>query len=147
MLSAAVLARELASELANDPAALGYGALLATGNLGAVADALNEVRAGIAVRRGVVQGYEILNAIVVADLTALTQIQLARLTLLCSASGGVDTAGDGTRALLAAMFGPSTTSRANLIALADRAGSRAEALFGVGTRVTHLDVARAIGRR
>lgn len=135
----------LTTELQGDPLALGYAAPLGAGSLGLVADVLNLVRPAVTIRRGIVTGAAIIGALDVAEFNALTQLQLTRLMVVCSASGGVDTGADGTRAILGALFPPGS-SRTALVALADRIGSRAEQLFGFGTVVTVNDVARAIGR-
>lgn len=133
----------LAAELTNDPNGYGYSVPLGLGQLQVVADLFNEVRGAIVLRRGNVTGAVIIGALSVTEFEALTQIQLTRLMVVCSATGGVDTSADGTRAILAALF-PVGASRTALIALADRTASRAEALFGAS--VTVNDVARALGR-
>lgn len=135
----------LAAELTNDPNGYGYSVPLGAGALGLVAALLNEVRPTIIIRRGVVQGAAIIGVLDATEFNLLTQIQLTRLMVVCSASGGVDTSADGTRAILASLFVVGA-SRAALISLADRSGSRAEQLFGFGENVTVNDVARALGR-
>lgn len=139
----AINSAALLAELQTDPTAIGYAAPLAAGSFSQLVALLNEPRAGVSIRRGLVQGSAIINAIAVAEFEALTQIQLTRLMVVCSASGGVDTAGNGTRAILASLFGAGP-SRAALIALSDRSGSRAELLFGQA--VIAADIAAALGR-
>lgn len=135
----------LLTEIITDPNAYGYANKILSGAYGELASLLNEVRAEIVIRKGLVQGYNIINAISVADFEALSQIQLTRLMVVCSASGGVDTASDGTRAIMGGLFGVGA-SRTSLIALGNRSGSRAEQLFGSGTNITHIDLAKAQGR-
>lgn len=130
----------LHTEITTDPTGLGYAT--ANGD-NAVAALFNAPRAGISVSKGIVQGYEVINALDAMEVAALTAIQLQRLGLLTGASGGVDTGSANTRTLLGVLFTTGSISRANLIALATRQGSRAEQLFGPGTFVDDVLVARA----
>jgi len=137
----------LTSEIQADPMAYGYAAFVAAGNDRGIADALNLVRAGASykVDVGVIDSYLIVSAIIPAELATRTSAQISQLQLLTGA-GRVDTAHPNVQAQFQAIFDAATApvSRAALIALAKRQGSRAEQLFG--TKVTLNQVAAALGR-
>lgn len=151
----------LRTELQNDPASLGYAALLTAGSDQGLADALNLRRASIQVRRADIAPAEIAGAIAVADYTALpgtpTAAQLSTERRFLAWLTGImavptlrllnDDGTDGPAiANFKAMFAAGTGTLTRLSALASRTGSRAEQLFGTGVGVTALDVARAFGR-
>lgn len=134
---------DLKAELLTDPAAIGYAALLAAGSHNRVADALNLPRVGQSVQRSVVATWEIVEATVPAEWAALTAAERQRYQTL-TALGTINVQGPNVRSQFAAMFGAGTTTRTNLLALQSRQGSRAEALFGEGERVTAEQVALAL---
>lgn len=134
---------ELADELTTDPDGLGYAdadGLQSNAELGRL---LNEVRPEYTVWRPRVEGRDIVGATVPDEWTALDAQERERFMALTGASGGVDTSSQHVRTAFARMFGPDTTTRANLIDLAQRNASRAEALFGEGTSVTLEDIRAA----
>lgn len=131
----------LLAELQNDPTAIGYAALLSAGKYGEVVAALNLPRGGVTVGRTLIPSWEFINALAPAEYILLTQAQRDYLMLVACA-GQVQLGGGGVRDALTALFGPATTSRANLIALLNRQASRAEFLFGQA--VTIEDCVRAI---
>lgn len=147
----------LKSELQTDPNAYGYAAT--NGNDVAKADLLNLARAAITIRRSDVPAKDLWEAIDVGDYTALqanptaTQLSLERRYLAWMT--GLPTFGtvrilndDGSNgpvaANLLAMFPAGSTTRARIVALASRNGSRAEQLFGQGVVVTAQDVGKAL---
>lgn len=152
-------AAALRTELQTDPAALGYAALVASGNDAGLASLLNAPRAGIAVRRADISTQELAEAILVTDFTALpanpTAAQLsserrylAWLTGLLAGSAVRLLNDDGTDtpvvANLKAIFAAGTGTHTRLVALASRQGSRAEQLWGRGATVGASDVAAAL---
>lgn len=136
---------QLAAEITTDPTSLGLVALRDAGSDQALADALNLPRAGITVNRNDLSGRELLNAVVLSEYTALTQANrdLWQALLTIAPLDATDTQ---TRTTVGAIFAAGTTTRTNLVALSTRPGSRAEQLWGTGTRITALDVSRALAR-
>ena len=133
----------LNTELTTDPTALGYAALIVKGNDDGCAALLNQIRATITVFRSEVRAAEIIAATVLADHAVLTTGQQLYYNALI-ALGVLDVTSATLRANLAALFPIASTTRTNLVALAQRSGSRAEQLFGTGTSVSHTDVAVAL---
>lgn len=130
----------LKAELQNDPASLGLVAPYSAGNDAQCADILNAVRQTIDINRGVIPTYEVADATVQSDWTALSTAEKQRYQSIL-AMGLVNTASANMRAAFQQMFGPTTATRANLVALLTRKGSRAEQLFG--QPVTPMDIAYA----
>jgi hypothetical protein len=153
----------LRTELLTDPNAYGYAEYVADGSDQATADLLNAVRDGvtvprpgkpigaaISVRRADITPSELLEAIDSRDIAASpaasllawfqSVTQLAQIRLL-------NADGSNTRVIanLQRLITLDTNlSRTRLTAIASRAGSRAEQLFGTGTRVEWSDVATAL---
>jgi hypothetical protein len=130
----------LKAELLADPLGLGYAAPWVEGSDWQLADLLNAVRPSIAVDRGVIPSYEIINATVPAEWASLSAAEKQRYQTLTGA-GQVDSAHANVRAAFLAMFAAGTATRTALAALASRPGSRAEQLLGGS--VSMQDVARA----
>lgn len=135
----------LATEINTDPQALGYAPFVAAGNDVAIADALNLVRASIDIDRDTIEAYEVIDATVPAEWTALNAAEKQRYQTITGA-GKINVKNANVRSSFLAMFAAGTTTRANLAALQSRDGSRAEQLFGAGTSISITDVARALGR-
>lgn len=133
----------LKSELLNDPATLGYAAPRTAGNTQALADLLNQIRGSIQINRGVIPAYEIINAIVPADWSALSAAEKQRIELITGA-GQVDVKNANVRNQFLQAFGAGTTTRTNLGGLQNRDGSHAEQLFGADVTVSNADVAAAL---
>ena len=131
----------LKAELLTDPN--GYGYMATGGDQTAKADAINLPRVAITVARGVVPSYEVVAATAPAEWALLTDQEQARYTMIVNA-GVVDTTSANIIASFAAMFPAGSATRANLLALASRTGSRAEQLFGVGVAVSAVDVGKAL---
>lgn len=117
-----------------------HGALFAAGDDVSCASLLNAVATNIDIDRGVIPSYEIINATVPAEWTALSAAERTRYQTLTGA-GQVDSQNANVRASFQAMFGVGTTTRTNLTALLTRKGSRAEQLFGQS--VSPMDIAKA----
>ena len=76
-------------------------------------------------------------------MTALTTANRELLALVM-AGLPIDATKATTRTLIAAIFAAGTTTRANLVAVASRPGSRAEILFAPNVTVSSEDVAAAL---
>ncbi|HEY6924756.1 MAG TPA: hypothetical protein VI653_14880 [Steroidobacteraceae bacterium] len=135
----------LKAEIQNDPTARGY----AGKEDNAVAALLNEIQAGITIRRDNIGPDEILQAIDIRDFNAtnatppacswfesLTQLRQIRL---------LNDDGSNTKARLNLnrMLDDTNGSQTRFTAIQNRAGSRAEVLFGRNTIITDADVAVA----
>lgn len=130
----------LRTELIND---LTLRALVDAGNHQGAADALNAPKVSISIRRDIVPAYELFEAINATEYAGLTATERQRLQTILG-MGQVNLKGDNTRASLALMFVAGTATRAAILALIDRQGSRAEQLFGSGTRIGAADIALAL---
>jgi hypothetical protein len=131
----------LAQELTNPK----YAALIRAGSDQGIADLLNVIDPTIIVPRGRVETWEILAATVRTEWDALSA-DAKQLYLTVISAGVVDTTDPQIRAILGGLFPAGTTTRTNLVARLTRPGSRAEQLFGTGTVISSVDVARALGR-
>jgi len=168
----------LEAELKNDPQGLGYAPFLAAGDFLNLVACLNFIRDGVTpfpnngivgaavagVRNQSVSVQDIIGAINTADLitnnvsTAVTADQFGKLTLfaaLCNDGSVALTNADGSdnnnaKTLKQIVQNPGTQgSRAAIVALETRNGSRAEQLFTLsgspaGVIVTNADVQAAI---
>ena len=130
----------LRAELTTDPQSLGYAALIAAGADAALADALNLVRAGIRVFRNDILAWEILAATVKADWDALAAGD-KQLYLAMVSAGRLDATSASLRQMLGALFPAASPTRANLAAVGQRQGSRAEQLFGAAVSVAQVATA------
>lgn len=133
----------LKTELTTDPLGLGLAALSSSD----AATKLNEVpasaSAGRQVAREVVPAWEVFEATVPSDWTALTAAEKQRYQAMLG-MGSINLKKPNTRAALAAMFGAATTTRANLIALQYTPASRATVLFGESVNYWDVERARAL---
>lgn len=148
---------QLKTELQNDPASLGYAALIALGDHTGLAAVLNFRRDGstpspvngvvgtaITVFRNDIAPKEIVNAIAAADFAAAQQIQISKLQILFQGAP-IDATLANVRANFQGIFTSASATTTNaLAALAQRNGSRCEQLFGTGTTVTQNDVANVL---
>jgi hypothetical protein len=134
----------LKSEIQADPTILGYAPFVTAGSDIGVAGLLNATRAGISVFRNDLGVREVINAIDATNFASLTQIQVSKLMLLFTSTPTIDATNANTRTIFLGIFSGMTATVNALTALASRTGSRAEQLFGAGTVVGHLDVARAL---
>lgn len=141
----------LKAELQTDPQGLGYADPLSRGETQVVANILNEPRQNITIRRANIMPAEVLevldnrdfiatpNAAHVAWFESVTQLPALRLVK----DDGTDTRILGN--LRRILENPGTQgSRARLTDIANRAGSRAEALFGRDTVIQSSDITIAL---
>lgn len=136
---------QLKTEIDTDPTGLGLVALRNAGNFQGIADALTLPRAGITIERLSVPVAALINALAPAEYVALTQPQRDYLALLPALVNVDIRTGSSLRNALNTVFAAGTTTRANYTALASKTpASRAEQLFGEGTRLTHGDVSAAL---
>lgn len=139
--------QELRDEIETDSLGLGYKNSSASGDWkgdGEIAALLNNPALGAVIRRSKVQPAEIRAQIDAVEFIALTAGQQRWLMLALAGSDPVDTtAGSKVRDGLLACFGALTATRAALLAVVERPGSRAEVLWGEGTLVTPGDVGQA----
>ena len=133
--------RKLHDELTTDPLGIGYAAMIARGDLSAVADAINDPTRERS--RGAVPASEVFEAIAPDDFAALDAGALARLDVILGL-GAVDLGGVNTAASLEGVFGKGQTVDA-LRSLGTLTVSRGEEL-GLG-KVEPGDVKMAIGGR
>lgn len=127
----------LNTEVTTDPLILGY----AGKSDSEIADLLNSYTTGRMIERIVIDTWEISEATVSSEWSALTAAEKQRYQTIISA-GTVNVKGANVRNSLGTMFIAGTTTRNNLIALQQKIGSRAEELFAQA--VSHLDIAKAL---
>jgi len=135
----------LKTEINSDPKALGYAALRAQSNgPQALAVRLNTLGASAeTVTATYLQVEDVVAALVRAEYDALSTAAKDYLNVVLNAPRVKS--GDATlRTQLGALFAAGTATRANLLALATRPASRAEALWGEGVSVTDAQAAEAI---
>lgn len=132
---------QLKTEIETDPQGLGYAPHVASGNDVALAAMLNEIRPSISINRDLIPSHEIFEAIVPSEWSAASAQEKQRVQLILS-MGMVDVRGQNTKDAFLAAFGGGTTTRANLIALVNRQGSRAEQLFGQAVSIDDIVKAR-----
>lgn len=132
----------LKSELQSDPAGMGYASFVAKAQDQAVADLLNSLTSpgATAVWRNDVKVSEIINQIVAADFAGLTQLQVLQLILILT-TGILDATQTQLRTIFTNIFTGKATTLSNLNTVAQRTGSRAEALWGTGFVVTPDQIA------
>ena len=132
---------ELNDEIFNGPFKDEIAPHITSGSDTAIAKILNERRGSIIVTKPSISRDELLLAVNldhVKNLGATERDLFVRLV-----GGDMPTK---TALELAEFFPPANASRASLEAATRRDGSAIEARFGVGKRIDHLDVARALGR-
>lgn len=115
----------LKQELLNDPEALGYGPLLQAGDHEGLAQRLNAPRPGVRAPSGVVQSHAVVNAVDRGDYLILAPADKDWLRFVVSVTQ-VDLGPGPVRQGLSTLFPEGSSSRANLLRLADRAASRAD---------------------
>lgn len=110
---------------------------------GEVADMLNAIDPTILIDRQTITGNEFLNAVVPAEYAALVDPEAKAWVRALFTKDEIDIRSPAIRTIVASLFPVGSTTRANLAALQKRPGSVAEQLFGIGTVVSHVDVAEA----
>lgn len=135
----------LKADLSTDPAGLGYAPLIASGDDVGLARLLNDPARGGPIARRWISAAELQGALDAAEFAAMSATDAAKWQCILLATQDrlpVDT-GHLKQQLLAML--PSATrpvSRANLIALQAKQGSRAEVLFGDGSVVQLDDIVK-----
>ena len=129
----------LKAEMTNDPTGLGFAADT-HGDDQFRADLLNAVRATIDISRTVIPSYEIINATVMSEWTALSAAN-KQLYQTLTGAGEVDASNPNVRTAFTTMFAAGAT-RTALAALQTRKGSRAEQLFGQNVSANDIAIAR-----
>ncbi len=133
-------------ELTTDPGAIGYAALVAAGNVKALAALLNQQgRVGTNYRffQAAVPSSLVVDAFDDTELSLLTTNQIGKLQLLLS-PGIVNFSRPNTRTILTNIFPAAGPTRASLTTLALRQGSQAEKQWGAGMAVTAEQCADAL---
>lgn len=142
---------ELQAEILTDPTGIGYAAWLDPDparrgtsvdrtNDAEIAKLLNAPRTPLL--RRTISTSDVLDAIDWRDVVATEE---GKLRIILS-QPEVPIGQQRIRDALAAALLNTNGTRTRIAALATRQGSRAEQLWGVGTSIHHLDVARALGR-
>lgn len=142
---------QLKTELLTDPLGLGYAPTVASRDDSITASIINQIRAGILIKRADVSPSEVFHALDLVDLIASpTATMNSYLQSLLTAPYSIRLLNDdGTSTpvqtnVLTLLKTGSTPTKTRLIALQTRAGSRSEQLFGAGTIVTANDIALAL---
>lgn len=134
----------LRTELLSSLQASAYSASIAVGDDNGVADQLN-VLTSATVSVGTVFTLAMQQSVSSGEYAVLSAGQRDLWgAILTTAVTGVAISNAQIRAQVAAVWSAGTTTRANLLALDTRAGSRAEVLFGEGIVVTPTDVQKAL---
>lgn len=114
----------LKNELINDSKNLGYAGKTSQ----QIADLINTIGlSNETVSRGAIPSYEIISALVYAELETLNEKETLQLQLIV-AGGQVNVDDPKIKTIFAGLFAQGAESRDNLLALATRPASRAEAL-------------------
>ena len=130
---------ELATELTNDPASLGYATELTSGNNNGLVAKLNLVRDTITVDKKEIQPAEAQSAVVGSEFVSLSDV--AQRAWQCIVGlPAIPVANANIRAQIAAIWGAGTSTRTNLLELQTLKGSRAEALWGEAVSVSLQNV-------
>jgi hypothetical protein len=139
----------LTTEVTTDPKGLGYAG--AAGNAATIADLMNLSPEPIAagsqeqIYRARAASSDLIACIILSEFAALTQANRDYCMVLFS-TAQVNTGDANVRTQVAAIFAAATTSRANLLAAAQKNACRSEALWGDGFRVTPQQVSAALGQ-
>lgn len=134
-------------EITTDPLGFGYSVDVANGSDGLIAQKINQIQTGRKITVDTIDGQKMMQPVDITEYAALSAAaQRAWSAIISSGNGEIEIKNNGTRKQIAAIWGPGTTTRANLSLLQTRDGSRAEELFGAGILLTSDDVAKALGR-
>lgn len=140
----AVTLSVLRSELLSSAQASLYSAAVATGDDNRLADLLN-VRGSATVSIGTIYAVDMQQTVVASEYGVLSSGQRDMWNAIVTTGvNGVSISNAALRAQVAYVWSAGTTTRASLLALDTRTGSRAEVLFGVGAAVTPNDIQKAL---
>jgi hypothetical protein len=132
----------LASEINTDPDGLGYAPSTDGSRDEIIADMLNAATTAYIVDRDTVGNGEIVEAVASSEWDSLTANNQRLFLAQVSPETIQNTA--RTKAAFATIFPAGTLSRANLLELVQRSGSRIEDLFGTGSRCATVHVSAAL---
>lgn len=143
----------LKAEIQNDPGGFGYAGVVEDAGLNedeknvAIAGMLNAKAADASdVKRRVLRervlGREVVGAVVYGEYASLTATQRDLLQMIVTC-GEIDPGDASIRTLFQGLFGAGTETRANLLALRYRSGSRGEFLLGADFVVQYYHVGQA----
>jgi hypothetical protein len=118
----------LKTELLTDPAAMGYAVHITNGSDHLLAQLLNAPKVGVSVPVGFIPSEQVVAALDGSELNALTSAQKDTLRVYFTPATVDARPGSAPRTYLLALFGVGTATRAALVAMVDRLGSRAEEL-------------------
>lgn len=140
--------QQLASEINSDPGAYGYAAQKSAGSDSGIVALLNGPTKTVnpTVWRTSVAAAELLGCIVWSEVSTFTAVKWAAAQAMLT-PGTVDASNANIRAFFAGAFAGATQTIANMTTIAKVAApTRAEELWGPGTVIGSIDVAKALGR-
>ena len=139
---------QLRAELLTDTGGLGYAAYVTANNDVTLAELLNDKTKGGNIDKTKVTAAELQSCVIATEGISLSVAQSAlwQHILIAASDGGVILSDAQIRNQILQVFtaGGAGTTRSKVGALQQRAGSRAEALWGEGTTVSAGDVSRAL---
>jgi hypothetical protein len=140
----AVTISVLRAELLSSVFASTYSAAIADGSHNAVADRVNSYASAV-VSVGTVYAIDMQQAVVASEYAVLSGGQRDLWNAVVTTGvNGVAISNTALRAQVAFVWSAGTTTRASLLALDTKRGSRCEFLFGNGVVVTATDVQQAL---
>ena len=131
------------AEITNDPAGVGYAALISASNFTAALAALSLHRVSVQIDQQLIPTASIFEAMVPAEWAALSAQEKQRIQIVLSL-GAVDLRGPNVRGTFTTAFVAGTTTRTNLQTLLTRNGSRAEAVLGANSTLSYEDFVAAV---
>ncbi len=135
----------LRTEFLTDPRSLGYSTAVTQGDHNRLVYLINTTAASHSVSMGTVTTIAMQSVVVASEYAVLSNGQRDLWNaVLVAAVNGVPISNTVIRNQVAFVWSAGTTTRANLLALDTRTGTRAEVLFGEGIRVTATDVQKAL---
>ncbi len=142
----------LKNEIATDLKALGYAALVASGNDQGIADLLNATTGSGAATVGLtsltkdefVLGFAPAIYTNLSTLSTTKQQQWRDILNIINGATAVDLSTSNVQALLAQGVSDGLITQAEINAVTQKTGSRAEFLFGAGTVISNSDVSFAL---
>ena len=140
---------QLKTELTTDPNGLGYAGK-ADAQLAALLNSFTGPGAAVVAIASMARSDFLLGiapaTFVLPSLSAALQSKWDRILSLARSADQINVASATVQALLATAVSDGVLTQAQSDAISKRTGSRAEVLFGAGTSVSELDIARAMGR-
>lgn len=135
----------LRTEILTDPRGLGYSTGVTRGDHNLISDLLNTRAASHSVSIGTIFSIDMQQAVVAAEYAVISGGQRDLWNaIITTAVNGVQISNTILRTQVAFVWSAATTTRANLLALDTRTGSRAEVLFGEGTFIGAAQVGKSL---